>query len=216
MATKGHNILTLNIKSLLNGDDHYVIPAYQRNYAWKEEHISQLIQDIIDYIPKSGAAQDYFIGTLVAYERKVGPELFFETIDGQQRITTLTLLTSAIRHFFPKVPLTWFKKINLDFASRKSSSDTLHHIYMYGKDFSPDYAWNENIVVGFELCKELLRKKLAENRVTIQTFAEYLFNRVKILRVTVPEDTDLNHYFEIMNSRGEQLEKHEILKSKFL
>ena len=50
MVTKGHNIVTLNIESLLNGDDHYVIPVYQRNYAWKEEHISQLIQDIIDYI----------------------------------------------------------------------------------------------------------------------------------------------------------------------
>lgn len=37
-----------------------------------------------------------------------------------------------------------------------------------------------------------------------------------ILRVLVPEDTDLNHYFEIMNSRGEQLEKHEILKAKML
>ena len=81
MATKGHNILTLSIESLLNGDDQYVIPVYQRNYAWQEEHISQLIQDIIDYIPKSGEAQDYYIGTLVAYERKIGPELFFETID---------------------------------------------------------------------------------------------------------------------------------------
>jgi hypothetical protein len=36
------------------------------------------------------------------------------------------------------------------------------------------------------------------------------------MRVSVPEDTDLNHYFEIMNSRGEQLEKHEILKAKML
>jgi len=216
MVTKGHNIVTLNIESLLNGDDQYVIPVYQRNYAWMEEHITQLIQDIIDYIPENEAPQDYYIGTLVAYERKIGPALFFETIDGQQRVTTLTLLTSVIRHFFPEVPLPWYKKINLDFASRKSSSDTLHHIYMYGKDFTPDYAWNERIIAGFELCKTLLPKKLDENGVSIEKFSAYLFNSVKILRVTVPEDTDLNHYFEIMNNRGEQLEKHEILKSNFL
>lgn len=217
MAAKGHNILTLSIQSLLNGYDHYVIPVYQRNYAWQEAEITQLIQDIIDYIPKNEEGQDYYIGTLVAYERKIGPELFYETIDGQQRVTTLTLLTSAIRHFYPDVALPWFKKINLEFASRKSSSETLQHIYLYGEDFSPEYVWNERIVSGFELCKELLRKKLAENpNITIQEFSEYLFSRVKILRVTVPEDTDLNHYFEIMNNRGEQLEKHEILKSKFL
>ena len=45
---------------------------------------------------------------------------------------------------------------------------------------------------------------------------DYLFENVKILRVLVLEDTDLNHYFEIMNSRGEQLEKHEILKARLL
>ena len=217
MAAKGHNILTLSIESLLNGDDHYVIPVYQRNYAWQESEISQLIQDIFDYVPEKEEGQDYYIGTLIAYERKIGPKLYYETIDGQQRVTTLTLLTSAIRHFYPDVALPWFKKINLEFASRKSSSETLQHIYLYGEDFSPDYTWNERIVSGFELCKELLRKKLAENPgITIQVFSDYLFSRVKILRVTVPEDTDLNHYFEIMNNRGEQLEKHEILKSKFL
>lgn len=216
MAPKGHNILTLNIKSLLNGNDQYVIPVYQRNYAWQEAQITQLIQDIIDYIPKNEEAQDYYIGTLVTSEKRVGPELFYETIDGQQRVTTLTLLTSVIRHFYPEVPLLWYKKINLEFASRKSSSDTLYHIYMYGKDFSSDYSWNESIISGFELCKEILKKKLDENGVSIQEFTDYLFSRVQILRVTVPEDTDLNHYFEIMNSRGEQLEKHEILKSMFL
>lgn len=216
MVTKGHEILTLDIESLLNGSDQYVIPVYQRNYAWQEAQITQLIQDIIDYIPKEGNVQDYYIGTLVAYERKQGASVIYETIDGQQRVTTLTLLTSVIRHFYPSYSIPWFNKINLDFESRKSSSDTLHHIYTYGENFSPNYSWNESVVAGFQLCKELLRKKLAENNIDIQLFADYLFKRVKILRVTVPEDTDLNHYFEIMNNRGEQLEKHEILKSKFL
>lgn len=216
MEVKGHNILTLNIESLLNGDDHYVIPVYQRNYAWQEAEITQMIQDVFDYIPEG---QDYYIGTLVTDERKFGSELFYETIDGQQRVTTLTLLTCAIRHFYPEVALPWFKKINLEFASRTSSSETLQHIYLYGQNFSPDYDWNERIVDGFELCKEMLRKKLTENKennIDVQTFSSFLFSKVKILRVTVPQDTDLNHYFEIMNNRGEQLEKHEILKSKFL
>jgi hypothetical protein len=216
MAINRHNILTLDIESLLNGDHHYVIPVYQRNYAWQEGEITQLIQDIIDYIPDKREMQDYYIGTLVTYERRNGSEKVYETIDGQQRITTLILLTSAIRHIYPEVALPWFKKINLEFSSRKTATDTLYHIYQYGDFFSSDYEWNEGIVNGFELCQELLRKKLSENDLGIQAFSDYLFRHVKILRVTVPEDTDLNHYFEIMNNRGEQLEKHEILKSTFL
>lgn len=52
--------------------------------------------------------------------------------------------------------------------------------------------------------------------ISIKDFTQYFLSNVKVLRVIVPVDTDLNHYFEIMNSRGEQLEKHEILKAKFL
>ena len=39
-------------------------------------------------------------------------------------------------------------------------------------------------------------------------------NHVHIIHYRVPKDVDLNHYFEVMNSRGEQLEKHEIVKAK--
>jgi uncharacterized protein with ParB-like and HNH nuclease domain len=53
-------------------------------------------------------------------------------------------------------------------------------------------------------------------KLSIDEFCNYFFEKVTILRILVPEDTDLNHYFEIMNSRGEQLEKHEILKAKML
>jgi uncharacterized protein with ParB-like and HNH nuclease domain len=104
METKGHNILTLNIESLLNGDDQYVIPVYQRNYAWKEEHITQLIQDIIDYIPKSGEAQDYYIGTLVAYERRI---VFLKLLMVMSHNINLVNVHKAL---LPKFPLTWYKK----------------------------------------------------------------------------------------------------------
>ena len=47
----------------------------------------------------------------------------------------------------------------------------------------------------------------------IEKFCEFLLNNVYILRIEVPEHTDLNHYFEIMNTRGEQLESHEYIKA---
>lgn len=45
-------------------------------------------------------------------------------------------------------------------------------------------------------------------------FKEYFLNHVHIIHYRVPKDVELNHYFEVMNSRGEQLEKHEIVKAK--
>jgi uncharacterized protein with ParB-like and HNH nuclease domain len=60
----------------------------QRNYAWDEGEITQLIQDVIDYLP---AGRNYYIGTLVVFERTEGKRTVYETIDGQQRLTTLSV-----------------------------------------------------------------------------------------------------------------------------
>ena len=59
----------------------------------------------------------------------------------------------------------------------------------------------------------IIEKECKNRSLSVSDFIDYLFSKVIILRVSVPSDTDLNHYFEIMNSRGEQLEQHEIVKA---
>ncbi len=59
-------ITQLSVKELLSGREDYVIPMYQRNYAWEEGEITQLIQDVIDYL---STGRNYYIGTLVVFER---------------------------------------------------------------------------------------------------------------------------------------------------
>lgn len=207
-----------SIKSLLGSDD-YVIPIYQRNYEWGEPQITQLIQDIVDYIVKSKSnnAQTkprYYIGSLIAYERKLEGSVIYETIDGQQRLTTLTILLNVIKKEYSKIDLSWYKKLNLFFDSRKVASNTLSYLFNgIGLD---NKECNVAIQQGYNDAKKSLAKILADNKLSIDEFCNYFFEKVTILRVLVPEDTDLNHYFEIMNSRGEQLEKHEILKAKML
>ncbi|MDX7569069.1 DUF262 domain-containing protein, partial [Serratia marcescens] len=61
--------------------DNYLIPIYQRNYAWRAEQIEQLISDIQDSVV--GGQDNYFLGNLVVIKR--GREDEFEVIDGQQR-----------------------------------------------------------------------------------------------------------------------------------
>ena len=218
-------IAQLSIKNLLSGGVDYVIPMYQRNYTWDEGEITQLIQDVIDDLP---GARNYYIGTLVVYERPDRPEgnrTVFETIDGQQRLTTLSLLASYLKN--EKVcDVSWYDRLAIDFDSRKHSSRTFSAIFK--GEFTDDPSEvlgqqeiNTAILNGYCLIKKILPKKLQENKIdgksiTFQKFADYLFEKVQIMRVKVPKDTDLNHYFEIMNNRGEQLEKHEVLKSRMM
>lgn len=215
------DITQLSIKALLNGGVDYVIPMYQRNYAWDEAEITQLIQDIIDYLPAKGAAeQNYYIGTLVVFERKESKPPMFETIDGQQRLTTLSLLASYLKNS-QAADLSWYQDLRIHFDSREHSRKTFSAIFDGHFDNDPSEVLSEkeintSILNGYRLIAKILPQKLNENGRTVTEFTHYLFERVQIMRVKVPDDTDLNHYFEIMNNRGEQLEKHEVLKSKMM
>ena len=214
-------ITQLSIKALLSGGDEYVIPMYQRNYAWEEGEITQLVQDVIDYLPKKDdKTRNYYIGTLVVYERPDSKAPVFETIDGQQRLTTLSLLTSYLKNT-QLVDLAWYSTLNIHFDSREHSRATFATIFE--GEFNGDPAEvlaekqiNTGILNGYRLIQKVLPQKLKENGISPQKFADYLFSYVQIMRVKVPADTDLNHYFEIMNNRGEQLEKHEVLKARMM
>lgn len=209
------DIAQLSIKRLLSAGDRYVIPMYQRNYAWEEGEITQLIQDVIDYLPRE---QYYYIGTLVVFERKEKGSTSYETIDGQQRLTTLSLLASFLKNRGIG-DLSWLTKPVMHFESRENSQSTFAAIFNDTFEHDPSEVLtkeqiNTGILNGYRIIDKILPQKLREHRIDGDTFANYLLEKVQIMRVNVPADTDLNHYFETMNSRGEQLEKHEVLKAR--
>ncbi|ATG73991.1 hypothetical protein AN401_09105 [Zobellella denitrificans] len=206
------------IKELLSDGARYLVPMYQRNYAWGEGEITQLIQDVLDYQQRPAAGkepQTYYIGTLVVFDR--GHQCF-EVIDGQQRFTTLSLLANWLKnHHESGMPdLGWYNAINLEFESRPISTDTFARLRqgikphkLRGSEF------NKGLVKGYELIGKTLKDlKLEGDKLT--AFLDYLFNHVQISRIEVPDDTDLNHFFEVMNNRGEQLEKHEVVKARLM
>ncbi len=208
MPMQSENIKALNLVELLSSEEKYVIPIYQRNYAWESKEIEQLIQDVIDY-SKHHPDRNYYIGTLVVAEEENG----LNTIDGQQRLTTLSILTSVIKNFHHDIDLDWFKSLNLVYESREKSKLSMTAVF---KGVFEDKEYETNIKAAYEICSKELVEKTTENGISIAQFAEYLYKYVQILRVPLPKGIDLNHYFEIMNSRGEQLEKHEILKAKLM
>ncbi|GAB3194098.1 hypothetical protein ABID22_000334 [Pontibacter aydingkolensis] len=212
------SIKTLSIKELFDADQ-YLIPVYQRNYAWEAKEINQLIQDIADYAVHYPNT-NYYIGTLVIYKRVSNGSTLYETIDGQQRLTTLNILLNVLKREFREelVGLLHKSALNLAFESRPLATETLQAIAA-DTDIIPyqeSHAYTPAIRIAYSIAKTGLEKISNEVGLSIDGFYEYLMNRVLILRVGVPHDTDLNHYFEIMNNRGEQLEKHEILKARLL
>ena len=206
---------TLNIREFLS-EGKYVIPIYQRNYDWGEREALQLLEDISDYAQKNkeqkkkqkqDKEQPYYIGSAVVFLRTSHGETYFETIDGQQRLTTLTILACLLKH---QKKASWFEKPNLSYDHRKEADEALMMLVNGQLSQHPSA---QNIVSVYRLLEKHLQPMLTAKRLDLETFAAYLFEKVIILRIPVPQDTQLNHYFEIMNTRGEQLEKHEVLKA---
>ena len=212
-----NNIHTINIGELF-GSGTYVIPIYQRNYAWGEAEVKQLIQDIADF-SIAHPDKNYFIGTLVVYERYEDGKTIYETIDGQQRLTTLNILFAVLhREYSGQLTNKVNYQLNLKFDARKISSHSLAYVSKVEQAISFDTGedFNSNIRDAYEVAKKFLSNLFSGNDEKLKNFYNYLCKKVNILRVSVPKDTDLNHYFEIMNTRGEQLEKHQILKAKLM
>ena len=218
------SIQALNVQALFENKQTYIIPMYQRNYAWGEKEIDQLILDIQDYqkqpdqlnLGQTQGNKKYYIGTLVVFERIDGT---YEIIDGQQRFTTLTLLAICLKRLSKEekiiLDMSWFNLFNLDFESRPKSSLTFQAL-LRGDHLQhlKSSVYNADLVQGFELLQRAIQKIIKQG--DLNGFCKYLFENVVITQVLVPKDTDLNHYFEVMNNRGEQLEKHEILKAKLM
>ena len=198
-----------NIREIL-ANDNYIIPRYQRNYAWGKAEISQLIKDIEEYFPKeNNEKKSYYLGSLVCFKREDGS---FELIDGQQRHTTITLINLVLKNWIEKieniVPIP-----NLKFDSRKKIQNYIESLYKTEKTTFLKQASELNIsgIGSFKDAIDIIQEELREK--DVENFAKNFYENVYLFRVEVPEETDLNHYFEIMNNRGEQLEKHEIVKA---
>lgn len=200
--------ISLSVNRLLN-EDTYAIPLYQRNFAWTYNEIEQLLNDVADAFQENRFQENrdnYYIGTLVVNKEND----LFKIIDGQQRTTALNLIALALKHEFGFDRL---KSVNLTFPARKKSNENIQKLFTNQKISEDD---ENELTRGYGHAKDALKKVLEERQINPQSFVDYLFENVIIFRSILPEDLDLNLYFERFNSRGEQLEAHEILKAQMM
>lgn len=217
----------------------FVIPEYQRPYAWTEEQVETLFEDLWEFTTISGGVEresSYFLGSVVSYENENGEQ---EIIDGQQRITSLFLLLRAIytklvatpesertaeaNNFIGKIePTIWrtdkltgtvdFKNILL--TSRvvnNEGNEILRAILESGKT---DENAKDNYSRNYRYFQILFDRHSTENPLMIYQFIYAVLNQAILLPITADtQDTALT-IFSTLNDRGLPLSDADIFKAK--
>lgn len=201
MSTVGVQATAQTVRELLT-DSHYEVPVYQRNYAWGEEEIRQLIDDLID-AASAPDISEYFLGNIVVSAKSDDTTSAYSLIDGQQRLTTLHLLFTYLH---AKQEVSAFPINRLLFESRPRAE----HAFASLTDNSAENDLDPGILSGFRIIEQY------SNTTRLLDHLGFVLDRVLVARLELPADTDLNRYFEVMNTRGEQLQQQDIVKARMM
>ncbi len=188
--------------------DNYIIPLYQRNFAWEDREVEQLLRDILE-----NNNSNYYIGTLVVSEGTRSGKTYYEVIDGQQRLTAVNIIYSVLAK---RIGIRERFELNLSFESRDNSNHSLKYLRDNGMLDSVEGAGKESFELAVRTVNRFAKEALGGDIKKIECYLEKKLLEVCIFRVKLHKLTDKNHYFEVMNNRGEQLEAHEIVKAKLM
>ncbi|WP_202051800.1 DUF262 domain-containing protein [Methylomicrobium sp. RS1] len=191
----------------------YMVPIYQRNYAWQVEQIEQLLDDIKDAMHDGKSC--YFLGNLMVTELKETPTCF-EVIDGQQRLTTLYLLLTFLEG---NNVLNIKHQERLRYESRPRATEALRRVAPGFLRLSVSSAHSSTTEDGgIHQAYNVIRQFMNQHfkNAELSQFANFLRDKVTVVRASLPRKTDFNRYFEIMNTRGQQLQQVDIVKARLM
>ncbi len=213
----------------------YDVPAYQRDYVWQDEHIEQLLDDVFNAF-ESGRVS-YFLGTIVV--NKNGDGHYYSLIDGQQRMTTITLVFCAFKHYLQKNQIMPYAVIDHVLKGNTSIIDIKERLRVYpqykeSRDLLEFLASDRGIEVNQMLLNNtfdsqaqslfanLLRgyrtiaKWLDERFPTTDVFRrylEYFVSKVLFIRIQTINVSEALRLFETINERGVRLDAVSLLKN---
>lgn len=189
----------------------FSIPLYQRLFEWGEEQINQLIDDLYSSFQRNPDAA-YYIGMLTAKELGTCKEL----VDGQQRFTVMILL--AIYFQWNDFLFVQDNSLRLQFHAREEDKEYLL-IRAKGPITDSHMYINEKMEQGLNYIHQRITNVLHLNQKQKHTFGDYIKNHLTFFLSELPKEysaTELNTYFERMNTAGKSLENYEILKVDIL
>ena len=219
------------LAKIFSSDFDYTIPTYQRPYAWTDVQASELYADLFDFFQKE-KDESYFLGSIVLIKDEGKPEA--EVIDGQQRLTTLTILLAALTSHFtgslhadfetyirepgrpsqglkPKPRLALRERDRLFFASYIQS---LRLKELIATDPAKlDNESQRNVRRNCELFIEKLAANFGGDVEKMCEFGAFLVQRCFLVAVSTPSQQSAFRVFSVLNSRGLDLLPTDIIKS---
>lgn len=216
----------------------FVVPEYQRPYAWTDEQIETLFEDIWEFATTIGGLKNsgsYFLGSIVSFENENGEQ---EIIDGQQRITSLFLLlraiytklikgddanTDAARNFIGKIEPAIWRTDNLtgkvDYSDilltskvvDNAGNEILRKILETGE---ADIKADDNYSKNYLQFQKLYDKHCSESPLQIYDFIYALLNQAILLPIGADSQDTALTIFSTLNNRGLPLSDADIFKAK--
>src|SRR5699024_4985014 len=135
-----------------------------------------------------------------------------------QRLTTLSLIAKKLDKSLHTSKLQYDSRPEVEsflstyYQRGEVATTTTNHLVSH---FIEAIEYIETVDLDNNPNEPLYFKDLLEHE-RLSDFIDYFFNQVQLVKVEIPQDTDVAHYFEVMNNRGEQLEEHEIVKARLL
>ena len=220
------------LKKIFSEDFWFVIPQYQRPYVWQEENIQELIEDLY-YAFENKQNSEYFLGALVLKRTKEEEFKEYEVLDGQQRLTTLTMMIAVLRDLMNKEIYKYtlsqmiYQQEN-ELLKVPSRSRLKYNTRDKVKDFVKDYIIpngstkkkeleefheNHNISVANMAKAISTMHNIFSSKDDLEAFAVFLLNNVLFIYVSTDTTEDAFRLFTILNDRGMPLSNADILKS---
>lgn len=213
----------------------YYVDFYQREYVWKTETVETLLKDVFyafelsyevlkDDEPSKERMQKfnwYYLNVFIT--NNVDGKIYI--VDGQQRLTTLTLIATKLYHMLPEGSTKNILKacifaedkyegnlFCIDNAKRKNVMQSLLDAKKYGDSFKNPT--EKNLIDRYDdISRYIDSKRMDENKLI--TFANYFLDRLVLVELSINKD-DTPMVFEVINDRGEPLKPFEILKGKLV
>ena len=218
------------LKQLLEGEKQYTVPLYQRTYAWQRSQLQQLWDDVMlqaDALAEEGESPGHFLGSLVlAPTRPVagGPTRWL-VVDGQQRLTSLSLALSALRdHVRPDDPR----------SADRIQRQFLINEYQEGQErlkvlpTQDDRAAFEAVVLGdpgdavgnigdaYRIFRELLvGVDDPDDSFDMHRVEQALVSRLDLVAISTDTDDNVHRIFQSLNNTGMQLTQGDLLRNHY-
>lgn len=222
------------LAKIFSSDFEYVIPSYQRPYAWTVDEATELFGDLYDFY-KSEPEEGYFLGSIVLIKQESVP--YAEVIDGQQRLTTLTILLSTLASVLegsqrdtlckyiqepgnefegldPKPRLTLRERDRAFFAEyvQALKFEKLLELDEKGVDNESQL----NIKNNSQLFLRRISNELDNDANKIKGFVAFLLRRCYLVAVSTPSQQSAFRVFSVMNSRGLDLQPTDVIKADII